>query len=119
MPPTAPPGGRDPNQQVGVEPARQQQQGAERDLQRAEHNPTERPAVPLSLLGSEPAQDPQQACQHRSDTQQPDEHVRVDQPGETIAKQHQPSPAPTTAALAAANPSRNPGRGRMARRSGA
>jgi hypothetical protein len=35
--------------------------------------------VPQPLLGSEPAQHPQQAGQDRRDAQQPDEHVRVDE----------------------------------------
>ena len=51
------------------------------------------------------------AREHRRDAQQPDEHLG---PGQSRSRSST-STAPTTAAIAAANPSRNPGRGRMAR----
>ena len=61
----------------------------------------------------EPAEDPQQAREHRRDAQQPTNTSGSTSP--ESRSRSSTSTAPTTAAMAAASPSRNPGRGRMAR----
>ena len=112
MPLTAP-GSPNRDQQVRVDLAGQQQQGAEPELQGAEDDPAEGPAASQPLLGGEPAQDPQHACEHREMPSSPTNTL-----GSTTRRAGRgssTSAAPTTAAVAAAKPSRNPGRGRMAR----
>lgn len=44
---------------------------------------------PNRSSAANPPGNPQQAGQDRRDAQQPDEHARVDEPGEPVAKQQQ------------------------------
>jgi hypothetical protein len=69
-----------------------QQQEAQRGLEGSQDHAADRPSPSELLLGGEPADHPQQPGQDGRDADQLDQQLRLDQPGQPVAQQHQQRP---------------------------